>query len=371
MEESPQLDAAPTPRRNKKNLDLSVDIFATTEDAPFLDKYGGLTMTDFNKLTNNEKYWVTVRVNKLVANEMMMDFRVWNLYGVVNGWVRMADGIGDAVKRGIFDNITLDTNPLINKFLPWAHLGELRERRAKASGYTSSSDLEARLQLMKIAYAFFVPQMFNNMRRSSHDAFLKYGGTNEEFAVVTGDDYTKAVDSALRPIMKLLRRIQGIKIPRGDNPGFDIEILQKPYEEKKKMVGPWCKDANYWVFIANNYSRSKIAPHILVLYDCDAFGYITKVWGAAVDLECRADGKGDVKFVPQTEKKTEEDVNNARASIPVTWEMASRPTFHQFCGQVEAFKKKRSEKFRQVPYLVTEDISNYKNLQKPELPATV
>lgn len=351
------------PRRNKKNLDINVDIYSSMPKETFLETFGNITMTSFRQLTANEQYWIVNRTKQLVAEEVGLDFRVWNLYGVINEWVNMTDGISDAVKRGVFDNINLDTNPMVNKLLPWVHVQELRERRGRVMGYTPPPDLNEHLYLMKVAYAIFIPQIYNQMRKAGYEKFKECGGTDEQFKIQIGDDYTKAVDSAIRPIMKLLRRVGGIEIPRADMSGFDIQILKKSYEEKKKMVGPWKEDDTYNIFIANNYSRSKIAPHILVLYDCDSHGYIVRVWGATMDLECRADGTGDVKFIPQTKKKTDEEVNSARASIPVTWEMITRPNFHHFCGDSQAFKEKRSERFRLVPYLATEDILNYKNLQ--------
>jgi hypothetical protein len=58
--------------------------------------------------------------------------------------------------------------------------------------------------------------------------------------------------------MKLLRRVRGIEIPRADMSGFDIQILKKSYEEKKKMIGPWKEDDSYNIFIFSIVAETPI-----------------------------------------------------------------------------------------------------------------
>lgn len=357
----PSADVVPPPptkrvRRNRHDLDQSIDIFSNLSSEEFFDRYGKLTMTTYRAMCDNERYWIQERAKKEWEQSSTFSSPMANLIGVVTEWAPetlspLADG---AVERGVFDRITLDTDKGVNDILAYTNITRVRERRTLASGYVSSPTIDDQINTLRPAYTSLIPSGFNRMRRAQYEAFLLIGGTDEEFCVEKGDEYTKSVDSSLRPIMKLFRRKNNIEIPRGNNSGFDMVVSGRSFEEKKKMVGPWCDDNNSWV--TNSYSKTKLAPHILVSYDCDRFGYIVGAWIAIVELSCRKDGTGDVKFSPQTAKKSEADVNSAWASLKITWEIVSRPSFCQLHGEIISFKEKRSDKFRQVPKFVSEKV---------------
>jgi hypothetical protein len=81
MEDTLQTIVAETtvPRRCKNNLDVSVDIYSSMPKETFLETFGNITMTAFKQMTANERYWIVNRTKALVAEEMGLDFRVWNL----------------------------------------------------------------------------------------------------------------------------------------------------------------------------------------------------------------------------------------------------------------------------------------------------
>jgi hypothetical protein len=251
----------------------------------------------------------------------------------------------------------LDTSPAEKlQLLPLEYIADgpypkLWERRRKASNVVIPPD---RVERLREVYLSKVPKEYNDYRKHEKEYWISRGVSADEVFVLTkgeGTDFTKEMDRTFRKIFKIpgLLPLGVVVSQRPDQSGFDLIVDGIEYEEKK---GTRYDDtrASYEVIQGNKYSKTKVTPHILVIYHCNKEGFIEKAWGCVVDI-----GMGD--FQGNTND------NNARSQMKFTWELVTRPSFYMLFGSIQVAKyhegtgrQNKSGNMKKYPVLVPDPI---------------